>query len=51
MKLLSGNEGSLAVEPRARADAALATLVTKYGYTKDSARDLVGALASLRYRS
>ncbi len=51
VKLLTGNEGSLAVEPRARAEAALATLQTKYGYSKDSARDLVGALASLRYRS
>ncbi len=48
---LSGNEGSLGVEPRARAEAALNTLITKYGYTRESARDLVGALSSMRYRS
>ena len=48
--LLSGNEGSLSAENRARADTALTTLVDKYGYTRESARDLVGALASLRYR-
>jgi len=48
---LSGNEGSLAAEPRARAERALSMLVDKYGYTRESARDLVGALASLRYRS
>ncbi len=49
--LLSGNEGHLAAEARTRADAALVTLTERYGYTKASARDLVGALASLRYRS
>ena len=48
--LLSGNEGHLASEARTRADAALATLITRYGYTRESARDLVGALASMRYR-
>ena len=48
---LSGNAGSLSAEGRARAETALATLTTKYGYTPESARDLVGALASLRYRS
>jgi hypothetical protein len=48
---LSGNEGSLAAEPRARAERALSMLVDKYGYSRESARDLVGALASLRYRS
>ena len=50
VKLLSGNEASLAVEPRARAESALQMLVDKYGYSRESARDLVGALASLRYR-
>jgi serine protein kinase len=50
VKLLSGNEGSLAVEPRARAESALLMLIDKYGYSRESARDLVGALASLRYR-
>jgi len=50
VKLVSGNEGSLAIEPRARAESALQMLMDKYGYSRDSARDLVGALASLRYR-
>jgi serine protein kinase len=48
--LLSGNEGHLASEARTRADQALATLITRFGYTRESARDLVGALASMRYR-
>jgi serine protein kinase len=48
--LVSGNEGSLSTEGRTRAEAALATLTTKHGYTRESARDLVGALASMRYR-
>ncbi|MGE0545472.1 MAG: serine protein kinase PrkA [Kofleriaceae bacterium] len=49
--LVSGNEGSLSAEARARAEAALATLMNRHGYTRESARDLVGALASMRYRS
>jgi predicted Ser/Thr protein kinase len=48
--LLSGNEGHLNADARVRADAALQMLTSRYGYTRDSARDLVGALASLRYR-
>jgi predicted Ser/Thr protein kinase len=48
--LLSGNEGHLASEARTRADTALATMITRFGYTRESARDLVGALASMRYR-
>ncbi|MBA3817849.1 MAG: serine protein kinase PrkA [Deltaproteobacteria bacterium] len=48
--MLAGNEGTLGPEPKARAEKALATLIDKYGYTRESARDLVGALASLRYR-
>lgn len=48
--LLSGNESSLAAEPRTRAQTALDTLISK-GYTRESARDLVGTLAALRYRS
>jgi predicted Ser/Thr protein kinase len=50
VKLVTGNQGALATEPKARAETALAMLVDKYGYTPESARDLVGALASLRYR-
>jgi predicted Ser/Thr protein kinase len=48
--LLSGNEGHLSIEARTRADTALATMITRFGYTRESARDLVGALASMRYR-
>lgn len=48
--LLSGNEGSLSAEARAHAETARATLLERHGYTHESARDLVGALASLRYR-
>jgi predicted Ser/Thr protein kinase len=48
--VLSGNEGSLAAEARGRAQTALSTMIERHGYTRESARDLVGALASLRYR-
>src|SRR4051812_10172018 len=51
VKALSGNEASLSAEARPRTEAALQTLVDKYGYSRDSARDLVGALATLRYRT
>lgn len=47
---LSGNESHLSAEARTRAENALASLVDQHGYTRESARDLVGALASLRYR-
>jgi serine protein kinase len=50
VKLLSGNESSLSADARTRAESALDMLTNKYGYARDSARDLVGALASLRYR-
>jgi predicted Ser/Thr protein kinase len=48
--LLSGNESSLSADARRQADAALETLINRYGYTRESARDLVGTLATLRYR-
>jgi serine protein kinase len=48
---LSGNEASLSADGRTRAQTALATLVDKHGYTRESARDLVGTLATLRYRT
>lgn len=48
--LLSGNESQLSADARAHADTALAVLTGKYGYTPESARDLVGSLASMRYR-
>ncbi len=50
VKLVTGNEGSVSGDARTRADQALATLIDRYGYNRQSARDLVGALASLRYR-
>ncbi|HEX8115595.1 MAG TPA: hypothetical protein VF516_48050 [Kofleriaceae bacterium] len=51
VKLLNGNETSLSAEARPRTEAALQTLIDKYGYSRESARDLVGALATLRYRT
>ena len=51
VKVLSGNDGSLPADARTRTDSALQMLVDKYGYSRESARDLVGALASLRYRT
>ncbi len=48
---LSGNEGHLSADTKTRTEAGLAMLVSRFGYTRESARDLVGALASLRYRS
>ena len=50
VRLLSGDESGMPAEARTRAEAALETLTTKHGYNRDSARDLVGALASMRYR-
>lgn len=48
--VLSDAGTHLSEEARTRADAAQRTLETRYGYSRESARDLVGALASLRYR-
>lgn len=50
VRLLSGNESSLGAEARTSAQTALDVLISK-GYTRESARDLVGTLAALRYRS
>lgn len=49
--LLSGNESHLNADAKKRAEAGLATLITRYGYDRESARDLVGALAGMRYRA
>ena len=49
--MLSGNESHLYADAKQRAEIALDTLTKRYGYSRESARDLVGALASLRYRS
>jgi predicted Ser/Thr protein kinase len=48
--LLSGNESALSADAKIRADRALEMLIGTYGYSRESARDLVGALASMRYR-
>ena len=48
--LMSGNEGGLSADARQRAETALESLINRYGYSRESARDLVGALASMRYR-
>ena len=45
-----GNDGGLSASSRQRAETGLETLIGKYGYTRESARDLVGALATMRYR-
>jgi predicted Ser/Thr protein kinase len=48
--LLGGGEASLAPDARTKAEAALASLETRFGYSRTSARDLVGSLAQQRYR-
>jgi len=48
--LVTGNVGTLSGDAKVHAEAALVQLETKQGYTRESARDLVGALASMRYR-
>jgi hypothetical protein len=48
--VLSGNEGQLAADARERATRAELTLRERFGYSRESARDLVGALVSARYR-
>lgn len=49
--LLSGNASHLNADAKKRAEAGLETLITRYGYNRESARDLVGALAGMRYRA
>ncbi len=48
---LSGNESHLNADAKKRAEQALETLTARYGYNRESARDLVGALAGMRYRA
>ncbi|CAN5369983.1 serine protein kinase [soil metagenome] len=48
---LSGNESHLNADAKKHAETALETLITRYGYNRESARDLVGALAGMRYRA
>jgi predicted Ser/Thr protein kinase len=48
--LLTADGAGLAEDARARAEAALATLEARFGYSRDSARDLVALMARTRYR-
>lgn len=48
--LLTADGVGLSTEGRARAEAALVTLETRFGYQRDSARDLVALMARTRYR-
>jgi serine protein kinase len=50
MAVLIGNESALSAEALGRAKAAEQSLVERYGYTRESARELVGALVGARYR-
>lgn len=51
MALLAGHEATLSAEALTRAQAAEKTLVETSGYTRESARELVGALVGARYRA
>jgi len=50
MAVLVGNEVALNADALQRAQAAEKTMIEKFGYTRDSARELVGALVGARYR-
>ncbi len=50
MVLLVDDGASLSAEARQRAEHAMTTLIERHGYQRESLRDLVGALAGLRYR-
>jgi predicted Ser/Thr protein kinase len=50
MAVLTGQESTLRADALDRAQRAERTLVEKYGYIRDSARELVGALIGARYR-
>lgn len=50
MVVLADEGASLGAEERQRAERARDTLVERHGYSTESLRDLVGALAGLRYR-
>jgi predicted Ser/Thr protein kinase len=51
MVLLVNDGASLSEEARQRAERARSTLIDRHGYQPESLRDLVGALAGLRYRN
>jgi predicted Ser/Thr protein kinase len=46
---LTGNDGAVSAEGLERAKAAVTTLVDRFGYTPDSARDLVALMSRTRY--
>ena len=48
--VLTGNEGGFSAAELEQARAAKTTLLEKYGYREDSARDLVVQMARMRYR-
>ncbi|MBK9037158.1 MAG: serine protein kinase PrkA [Myxococcales bacterium] len=50
VSLLTADGAGLSVDARARAETALATLTTRYGYQRESARDLVALMARTHYR-
>lgn len=50
MVVLAEEGTSLDAESRQRAEGAITTLLERHGYSRESLRDLVGALAGLRYR-
>ena len=51
LAFLTDQRGRMSAESVARCERAEEMLIARYGYSRDSARDLVGALRSTRYRS
>lgn len=49
VQVLTGNESQVSAEGQERARAAVQTLITRFGYTTESARDLVSLMAKIRY--
>jgi serine protein kinase len=50
MAVLVGNESALNADALGRAQRAEQTLIDRYAYTRESAREMVGALVGARYR-
>jgi len=50
MAVLVGNESALNADALARAQRAEQVMIERYAYTRESARELVGALVGARYR-
>jgi hypothetical protein len=47
--VMTGNEGRVSAEAQAKARTAEAALIERFGYTAESARDLVTLMARARY--